>query len=232
MSMKKYLFLIIVLSFAAACGPNKSSNKLEKDKAQLDALKKQDADLRQKIEALQDSIGAEGGKEIKTVKVATKDLTVQPFKHYVEVQATVYAQDNINVSPQMGGVVKSLNVTEGDKVTKGEVMAVLDNAVIQENIQEMQTSLELAKTLYDKQKGLWDQKIGTEVQYLNAKANYESLQKRLSALQQQADMAEIKSPIDGTVDAVNIKLGESVAPGLPTITVVNTEHLKVKGRED
>ena len=86
--------------------------------------------------------------------------------------------------------------------------------------------------MYEKQKGLWDQKIGTEVQYLNAKSNYESLQKRLAGMQQQDDMTKIKSPIDGTVDAVNIKIGESVGPGLPTIQVVNNEQLKVRGNVD
>ena len=42
-------------------------------------------------------------------------------------------------------------------------------------------------------------------------------------------MAQIKSPIDGTVDAVSIKVGQSVAPGLPTIQVVNDQQLKVRG---
>lgn len=229
--MKKHLTLIALLSLAAACAPNQGGkgNKLEKDKAKLADLKKQEGDLRSKIETLQDSIIAEGGKEIKTTKVGVKDIAMMPFRHYVEVQASVYGQDNINVSAQMPGTVKSIFVTEGDKVTKGEVLADIDDAVIQQNIQEVQTALDLTKTLYDKQKSLWDQKIGTEVQYLNAKANYESTQKRLSALQQQADMAKIKSPIDGTVDAVNIKIGESAAPGMPAIKVVNLDQLKVKG---
>ena len=228
--MKKHLILFTIFLFAAACSHKGSETaKLQKDTARLDKLKKQEGDLRTQIEALQDTINAEGGKKLRTAKVAVQDITLQPFKHYVEVQASVYAQDNINVSPEMPGVVKSIFVTEGDKVTEGKVLASLDDAVIQQNILELQTSLELAKTLYEKQQNLWNQKIGTEVQYLSAKTNYLSLQKRLSALQQQADMAKIKSPINGTVDAVNIKIGESVAPGLPTITVVNTNQLKVKG---
>jgi membrane fusion protein (multidrug efflux system) len=161
--------------------------------------------------------------------VGAQDVALQPFRHYVEVQASVYGQDNINVNAEMPGVIKSIFVTEGDKVTKGQVLASIDDAVLQQNLLEIQTNLDLAKTLYEKQKGLWDQKIGTEVQYLSAKSNYESLQKRLSGVQQQDDMTKIKSPIDGTVDAVKLKVGESVAPGLPTIQVVNNEQLKVRG---
>jgi RND family efflux transporter MFP subunit len=229
--MKKQHIVILVLLLAAGCGAHKDpkGGKLDADKAKLAELKKQDGDLRDKIQTLEDSIKAEGGNEVKTIKVGIEDVTMQPFRHYVEVQASIYAQDNINVNAEMPGVVKTILVTEGDKVTKGQILASIDDAVIQQNIQEIQTNLDLAKTLYEKQKGLWDQKIGTEVQYLNAKSNYESMQKRLAGVQQQAAMSQIKSPIDGTVDAVSIKVGQSVGPGLPTIQVVNDELLKVRG---
>jgi membrane fusion protein, multidrug efflux system len=229
--MKKQLIVIALFMLAAGCKPHTDvkGGKVEADKAKLADLKKQDGDLRDKIQALEDSIKAEGGNEVKTIKVGTQDVTLQSFRHYVEVQASVYGQDNINVNAQIPGVVKSILVTEGDKVMKGQVLATLDDEVIQQNIQEVQTNLDLAKTLYEKQKGLWDQKVGTEVQYLNAKSNYESMQKRLAGIQQQAAMSQIKSPIDGTVDAVSIKVGQSVGPGLPTIQVVNTDQLKVRG---
>jgi len=230
--MKKQIALFILLAGVTACGVKKDGNKLDKDKAKLAELKKQDGDLRDKIEALQDTINAEGGKQVKTIHVSAQEVAVAPFRHYVQVQASVYGQDNINVSPETPGVIKSIYVTEGDKVTKGQVLAVVDDAVLQQNIQEVQTQLDLAKTLYEKQKGLWDQKIGTEVQYLNAKSQYESLQKRMASIQDQDNMTKIKSPIDGTVDAVSIKVGESVAPGLPSIQVVNTDQLKVKGNVD
>lgn len=226
--MKKQHIILLFLLMAAGCKPHKG-NTLEANKTKLAELKKREGAMRDSIQVLEDSIKAEGGKEVKTIKVELKTIALQPFKHYVEVQASVYGQDNINVNCQMPGVVKSISVTEGDKVVKGQVLASIDDAVLQQGIQELQTNLDLAKTLFEKQKGLWDQKIGTEVQYLSAKSNYESLQKRMAGMQQQDDMTKIKSPIDGTVDAVKIRIGESVAPGFPTIQVVNTELLKVRG---
>jgi membrane fusion protein (multidrug efflux system) len=228
--MKKQIAFVMLMALATACTQKK---QLDKDQERLTKLKKDDADMKDTIVALQARVEKEQGiKKLKTVNVSVMDISTQVFRHYVQVQASVYGQDNINVSPEMPGDVKSLLVTEGDKVSKGQVLAILDDAVLQQNIQELETSLELTKTLYEKQKSLWDQKIGTEVQYLSAKSNYESLQKRLSALQQQDDMSKIKSPIDGTVDAVNLKIGESVAPGMPCIQVVNIEQLKVKGNVD
>lgn len=226
--MKRYIIIFFLPLIFACVAPK--GNKLENDKARLEELKKQEGTLREKIETLQDSVNAEGGKVVKTIIVVSQPVMRKSFRHYVDVQAAVYGQDNINVSSEVPGIIKEINVTEGDRVTKGQVLALIDDAVLQGNIEEVQTSLDLAKTLYDKQKNLWDQKIGTEVQYLNAKSNYESQQKRLNSLKQQDELEKIKSPITGVVDAVKIKIGESVAPGIPAVQVVNDEQLKVKGQ--
>jgi RND family efflux transporter MFP subunit len=50
----------------------------------------------------------------------------------------------------------------------------------------------------------------------------------MGALQEQIRMSKIISPIDGTVDGVNIKIGQMVAPGLNAISVINFNNLKVK----
>ncbi len=60
--------------------------------------------------------------------------------------------------------------------------------------------------------GLWDQKIGSEVQYLQAKTNKESLERQISSLKDQIDKFKIKSPIDGTIEECNIKVGGVVSP--------------------
>jgi RND family efflux transporter MFP subunit len=95
-------------------------------------------------------------------------------------------------------------------------------------MEEIKTNLELVNTLYEKQKSLWDQKIGTEVQYLQTKTQKEGLERRLASMNEQLKMTKIVSPIDGTVDEMNIKLGSATAPGFPAIRIVNLRNLKVK----
>ncbi|HEY1040746.1 MAG TPA: efflux RND transporter periplasmic adaptor subunit, partial [Bacteroidia bacterium] len=113
-------------------------------------------------------------------------------------------------------------------VSKGQVLAETDARTIQQSISDMQTNMDLVNQLYEKQKNLWEQKIGTEVQFLQAKTNKESMEKKMVTLQEQLRMTKIISPINGTVDAVDIKLGQAVAPGLPAIRVINFSNLKVK----
>ena len=66
--------------------------------------------------------------------------------------------------------------------------------------------------MYDKQKRLWDQKIGSEVQYLQSKTTKESLERQISSLKQQIEKFKIKSPVEGTIEECNIKVGSVVSP--------------------
>jgi membrane fusion protein, multidrug efflux system len=66
------------------------------------------------------------------------------------------------------------------------------------------------------------------MQYLQTKTTKESLEKKMSVLKEQMELTKIVSPINGTVDAVDVKLGQLVAPGVPAMRVVNFSNVKVK----
>ena len=226
--MKKIISLIIITSLAVACH---QSSTLDQKQAELEKLKKELGATKDKISALEDEIDKldTTKKEDKSKLVAATIMMPQYFTHYIEIQGKVQGDEDVNISPESVGNVTEVLVREGDHVVKGQVLATLNDRITRQSMAEVQNQLELATDLYNKQKNLWDQKIGSEVQYLTAKSNKESLEKRLATMQQQLDMLRIKSPINGTVDMVNIKLGQSVAPGMACFRVVNLELLKVVG---
>jgi len=165
----------------------------------------------------------------KTKTVELISLTTQVFNNFIDIQGKVDADENVIANAEMPGTVSKVHVRLGDAVNTGQVLAELDSKVIQQGIAELQNALELASTMFDKQKNLWDQKIGTEMQYLSAKNQKESLEKKMATLQEQLKMSKIISPINGIVDAIDIKLGQATMPGIPAIRVVNMNSLKVKG---
>ncbi len=97
-----------------------------------------------------------------------------------------------------------------------------------QSMEELKTQFEFTNNIFQKQKSLWEQKIGSEVQFLTAKNNKDALEKKLATLNQQLDMSKLKSPMNGAVDAIDIKVGQSLMPGLPAIRVVNFSNLRVK----
>jgi RND family efflux transporter MFP subunit len=134
------------------------------------------------------------------------------------------------VSAKSPGVITHVNVTEGQQVSKGQILALIDNSVLQRTIEGMESQLELVTSTYERQKNLWDQKIGTEMQFLKAKTDKENLEKQLASLREQLEMTKIKAPISGTVDQISVKVGQAIAPGQPAVRVVNATDLKIQAR--
>ncbi|MDD1444319.1 efflux RND transporter periplasmic adaptor subunit, partial [Dolichospermum sp. ST_sed3] len=231
LNMKSFLYnCLSVLAgaiFLAAC----SATTPENDKQlRLEKLKAEQVSLAKEIKTLEDEIAKSNPEsvEVKSKEIAVSELAPRSFNHYVQPQGSVEAEDNIMLSAKSMGVVDAIYVREGQKVSKGQTLVQLDNAVIEHSIEAMKSQLDLAVVIYDRQKNLWEQKIGTEVQYLQAKANKENLERQLSSLQEQSKMSRVTSPINGTVDEVIAKIGENLSPGMPAMRVINSSNLKLK----
>ncbi len=224
--MKKNTLLIIglflVASLGISCG-GASDNKEEK----LSQLKAEAEKIEAEIAALEKELGTGKTAVVKVSNVKAMPVVAENFKHFVEASGRLDAVNNVWVSPQMGGALTSVLVKEGDYVNKGQKIATIDNSVMRNNINEVITQYEMAKTLFERQKALWDQKIGTEIQFIQAKTQVESLERRLNTLKSQDAMNVVLSPISGMVDEVRLKSGEIASPGMGIVRVVNSSNLKV-----
>ncbi|RYZ96216.1 MAG: efflux RND transporter periplasmic adaptor subunit [Sphingobacteriaceae bacterium] len=221
--MKNLLYIAAIL-FLASCGGSKPKDK----KTELAELKKQQAELNGKIATLQAEVGASDSS--KTLDVTVYSVEAGKFSNYVEIQGKIDAQDNVTAYSQAPGTIIAINVKPGQRVSKGQILVQLDNVVLQQQIAQYEAKAELSRQLFQRQKNLWDQKIGTEVQFLQAQTTLQADQKALSALRRQADQYRIKSPINGTIELMDLKLGQSVSPGQPGqgINIVNDAILTVK----
>ncbi len=220
--MNKTLFFIVLVLVAFAC--NKPADK----KAELENLKKQRDEITIKIKSLETELQvSDTSKVSKVTPVAVTEAKPEVFNHFLEVQGKVDGEDNIAVSAQMPGAITAVYVKEGDAVRKGQILAQIDNSVLQQQIASTKQQLDFVTSLYTKQKALWDQQIGSEIQYLTAKNNKENLEKALATLNDQMEMTRIKSPINGSVEEVNLKVGQMASPGLPAVRVVNFTNAKI-----
>lgn len=230
--MKKIYVIFIAGGFLfQACqqgeGPiNNLDNKraeLARLKTQIQTINEKIAVLEQEIQELDTSVRVEKARLVKTTEVAPATFT-----HYIDIQGKISAEDELMVSPRTAGTVSSILVQVGSQVRSGQVIGLLDDAIIKQNLALLQNQLDFATDIFNKQKSLWDQNIGTEVQYLSAQNNVEAIKKQIAALQEQKNLNLIKSPISGVVDELFIKIGQTVAPGTPCVRVINLSRLTAK----
>ncbi len=141
--MKKITRIVITVTavFAfASCGESKkeASALINDKKAAIEKLKSDRAKNDEEIKKLQaeleklDSNTANAAK-IKLVGIAA--VTTRDFKHYIDLQGHVDAENISYISPRgMPGQVKGLYVQQGQYVKKGQLLLKLDDAVVQQQV--------------------------------------------------------------------------------------------------
>ena len=152
-------------------------------------------------------------KDKNTPLITTFKAQEQVFDHFIELQGNVQTKQNVLVYPEMPGILKKVFVKEGQKVAKGQPLAVIDDGGLSKQILILELNEQLAKTTYERQKRLWDQKIGSEMQFLQAKTSYNTQKNSTNQLKQQLGKFTIKAPFTGIIDDVFKEKGTVVAPG-------------------
>jgi len=224
MKKGKYLALLGIGLILAACAPGGEEALLAKMEMQRDALT-------EKIEVLKAEIASKAQPDQKPEKITDVRISLlekELFQHFIQVQGTIESDNNILVAPMASGIVKKIHTSNGQKVTKGQLLAELDGSILESSIVEVENGLNLAQTIFERQQRLWDKKIGSEIEFLQAKTNKEGMEKRLATLNEQYKLTKIFSPISGTVDEVIIKEGEMGAAGVGAFRVVELTNLKIK----
>lgn len=131
----------------------------------------------------------------------------------------------VHVVPRLAGVVESASANAGDRVRKGQVLAVISSAALADQRSELlaaQKRLMLARTIFEREKTLWEEKISAEQDYLQARNAMQEAEIALHSAQQKlASLGgltsggnltryEIRAPIDGVVIEKNISSGAAI----------------------
>jgi len=226
--MKHSIYILLIVILFTSCNDKvNTSLDLAELTSKRNILKKQLDSLNKELKVTETAIA-----KLDTTKKLLIVTTVNPklidFKHYINVQGTVKADKSIELHPEMGGTITRIYVSEGQKVRKGQTLAQFDASIINSNIAQVRTQLNLATTTFERQERLWKQKIGSEMQYLQAKANRESLESSLKSLQSQARKMKVVAPFSGTIDEVFAKTGELASPQMPFLRIINLNKVYIE----
>ena len=231
--MKRIYHILIVsaitLILISCQGETESEPQtLEEFVSLLDDKKQELKDLESEIQELTDRVAElDPSLQEKSKLVDTSIASLSNFTRYINIQGSVEADDPVNAVSEIAGRINRMVLSEGDYVQKGSLIASIDLESIEKQMAEINTSLDLARDVYERQERLWKQNIGSEVQYLQAKNNVERLEKSIETLEFQLTKSNVYAPTSGAVDMVLLKQGEVASPGVPIVQILNTSNLKV-----
>jgi membrane fusion protein (multidrug efflux system) len=251
-NMQKILNMALAASVVlliASCGSSSKEKGEAGDlKVKLEKLKKEKNGLDLQIRQVEEQLAKADPSSVQTQKLISVDtLRIQDFTHFIELQGKIDADNVAYVSPSgQGGIVKAVYVKSGSRVSKGQAILKLDDALprqavvgAQQQAGVLKARLAQAQTVYERRQNLWKQNIGTEIEVINAKAEVDALQSQLRGAesqvrmaQEQLDQSNVRAQISGTIDQVNIKVGEFFSPQSAAdprsgIKIVNNSTIKI-----
>tara|TARA_R110000764_G_scaffold1503_2_gene6559 strand:- start:98682 stop:99854 length:1173 start_codon:yes stop_codon:yes gene_type:complete len=235
--MRKAIYITLSAAVLASCGGN-SGKSLEKVMASKDveAIRAKHAEISSEKKALEvqlkslDSAIALLDDTAKLPLVTTIEVHPKKFNHYLELQGDVMTKQNVLIYPEMSGTLNRVHVKEGQKVSKGQLLATIDDGGLSSQLAQHRTQAELSKTTFERQKRLWEQNIGSEIQYLQAKTNYEAQQSAVKQMESQVGKSSIRAPFTGIIDDVIKDEGTVVSPGpgSEVFRIVNLSNMYIE----
>lgn len=235
--MKNIYLVLFTALFLASCAEQKdaslatilASNDLKQIKA-----KKSDIDLQQQaltldLKKINDKLDSLD-KDKNVPLITTLKVKEQVFTHFIALQGNVKTKQNVLVYPEMPGILKSVLVKEGQRVKQGQILATIDDGGMSQQLAQLETNVQLAKTTFERQQRLWEQKIGSEIQFLQTKTAFESQKSAVSQLKQQLEKSIVTAPFSGIIDAVFKEKGVVVAPGQGSeiFRIVNLSNMYIE----
>ena len=232
--MKKSVYLLGLILALVSCAQETAevsnstaieNSNLEELNAQKTSYTQQIEELTTKLETVNTAIATLGGSEKRALITAFATET-SLFEHNIEVQANIKTRQNVLMYPEFTGRLIKLYVSEGQSVKKGALLAVIDDAGIQDQLEQMKLQLELAKTTFERTQRLWEQQIGSEMMFLEAQTRYKAAQKQVDQMRQQLAKTKIYAPFNGIIDEIPARLGSNLVPGMtPILRIVNLKSM-------
>jgi len=235
---KKYTVWLFAGLFMAACGNlEKPQNK---GQAEHEESHEEHGENEQTVSLSQEqakNIGLELGK-----------ITQINMGENVEVtgELDLFPQYKARVSPFVGGNVKTVYVIEGDRVKKGQVLALLEHPdfiQMQQDLQAKYNQLDYLEQEFRRNEKLYNEQVGSGQDYQRAKSEYFStssevngLKTKLKLLGLNADeiingkiyeTVPVKAPINGFVHEISIALGDYVVPQQSMVEITENSRVHV-----
>lgn len=229
--MKPHLLLsLLIFLLLSACTEPSGADAVKLKRKEIAAHKQSISALQEKIIVLEReiaSISPDSAVQREIAKaVDIEVIKTSDFNHFIDLRGAVISEQSLRVDAGMPGMLKRVLVQKGQRVNKGQLIAEVEAASMEESLKQLQINADLAKTAYERQENLWNQKIGSEFQYLQAKTAYESVQQQIVSVQEQLKLSKVYAPVSGVVDDVYLKVGQNILPGMPLATLINLGDLR------
>lgn len=161
--------------------------------------------------------------------IPVKAMIIQAglLNDFINVSGATAATDEVFVSSEAPGKIKTILFREGELVKKGDILIRLDDDELQAQRNRLQVQSELNKKIAERLWGLYEKEGVSLQEYEIAAAEYDKSKAELSLLDAQLEKRVIRAPFNGRLGLRLVSEGSYLAPGTPIVKLVNLDPIKL-----
>ncbi|HEX9728263.1 MAG TPA: efflux RND transporter periplasmic adaptor subunit [Gemmatimonadales bacterium] len=169
-----------------------------------------------------------GGGEGSAVPVAVAPTERRTLARSVTLTAPVEPLRRIGVNSQMTGTVLDVLVQEGDRVSRGDLMAVLDTREMEAQLDRSRATLANAQAAFRRASEMHDARIITQAEFEQTRAAFETARSDVRLWETRFGFGRILAPAAGVVTAKIVEAGSAVSPNQRMFELADESLLVVR----
>ncbi len=161
------------------------------------------------------------------VRVKTLVIADTGVDNNTSYSGTVEEESGTVVSFSAGGTIKTLNVSEGQRVAKGQLIGSIDDGSLRNAYDIAVATLDQAKDAYRRMKLLHDANSLPDIKWVDVQSKLSQAESAERLARIALDDARLYAPVSGIISEKFASVGQTVAPGLPVVKIVDIHSVKV-----
>jgi membrane fusion protein (multidrug efflux system) len=162
--------------------------------------------------------------------VEAAPVRVGPSQQQILAVGSLRSNESVIVRPELAGRITQINFTEGQKVRKGQLLIQLDASVPRAELAQIQASLALAKSNYERAQELFKRNAGTERALDEARAKLRTDEAAIRLAEARLEKYALMAPFDGVIGLRKVSVGDFVNAGTDIVNLEQIDPLKVDFR--
>jgi membrane fusion protein, multidrug efflux system len=145
----------------------------------------------------------------------------------IQYSGTIQAKQTIDLAFQVGGTITSLPVQTGQYVSKGQLIAAVDESVYRAQYNVQLAQVKLARENYNRISEVFKKGSIAEIRLIEARSQYEQASSAAKATYQNLAHTRLYAPRSGYVGAKRVEAGAMASPGMPVVQLLDISSVDV-----
>lgn len=160
--------------------------------------------------------------------VETESVSASQEVEQQSYVGTVEEEEAVSVSFTSMGTLKRVLVSEGQTVSRGQLLAELDDTQARNVLEGAEASVRQAEDAISRYKQLYDKGSLAESKWIEAQSKLDQAHASLKAAQKNLEDCLLKAPTAGIIGAKQLTAGATALPSQPVVTIYKINNVKVK----